>query len=733
MIIRANNIQTFFSKLTLSVMIFALAVVQPANIVLAAEENAVETTTSPDVTTTSAPVAPVPPVEPAPVVPVTGPQTPPGPTQPNGVDAHTYIQNIDTGNWENDQYIWDPTTHQTRPKKKPDYYYDPASGTWSTNEWTYDAAQGKYIVTPKPVAPSLLAQLGLLAGGGRANIDGTGPNSNNQINSHDSANGIFNLYTQAEINNYFGIYSLSGDSSVVGNTTGGDASTGDASVLANILNLLASAWNISGGQMLTFFESLYGDVNGDILLDTGDANSSNSAKNSGLQNSIANTGPNSNNTIGDTKDGSVAINSAEYNDINNNVVIASRSGDAVVGCAKQKGTNVETESNGIESRSVNECSGNTTAGSAKSGNAKVMLNLLNLINSYISSGKSFFGVINIYGNLNGDILFSKDFINQLLASGAMQNNSSNSSTITNTGPNSNNAIDSNRSGSLTSNTNDLSTINNNIVTNAKSGDANVSGNTAAGDAHSGKADIKLTLLNLTGHQVVAKNAVLVFVNVFGSWLGLIMDAPAGTKSALLGGGVTQNNQAQPGNSTNNTNAVNNINNNLDLSAISGDADVIGNTKAGDATSGDADIAINVGNIINSDFSMSDWFGVLFINVFGNWVGSLGVDTAAGNTGATQTAQSIQDNNVNQSTEFQKSQWSSAFASSPYGNNVLASSVTTVEKSVTPNNAQLAIAGPIDYKRPASRPFSDYAFPLFAIIAISVAGVLFQLSKKYSRS
>src|SRR5690606_32678556 len=66
-----------------------------------------------------------------------------------------------------------------------------------------------------------------------------------------------------------------------------------------------------------------------------------------------------------------------------------------------------------------------------------------------------------------------------------------------------------------------------------------------------------------------------------------------------------------------------------VNAQSGDASVTGNTAAGDAQSGDATASVNIANISNSTFSLSDWLGVLFINVFGTWNGSFGVDTAAG--------------------------------------------------------------------------------------------------------
>src|SRR5690606_15758835 len=111
------------------------------------------------------------------------------------------------------------------------------------------------------------------------------------------------------------------------------------------------------------------------------------------------------------------------------------------------------------------------------------------------------------------------------------------------------------------------------------------------------------------------------------WVGLIVDAPAGSTSAALGSGVSENGF---GKANYNVDTNSEITNNVHVNAESGDANVTGNTKAGDATSGDATASANIANIVNSSFSLSGWFGILFINVFGSWNGSFGVDTAAGN-------------------------------------------------------------------------------------------------------
>ncbi|MNI21126.1 hypothetical protein D3C73_746320 [compost metagenome] len=176
--------------------------------------------------------------------------------------------------------------------------------------------------------------------------------------------------------------------------------------------------------------------------------------------------------------------------------------------------------------------------------------------------------------------------------------------------------------------NDTQSIVNNVTLNAASGSANVLNNTKAGNATSGTAATNLTILNYTGHQVVASNSLLIFVNVLGRWVGIIVDAPVGATAAVLGNGVTSN-TTNGGTQTVDANATTSITNNIDLASLSGDATVKGNTQAGNATSGNATASANIANISTSSFSISDWFGVLFINVFGTWYGSFGVDTANG--------------------------------------------------------------------------------------------------------
>jgi hypothetical protein len=174
----------------------------------------------------------------------------------------------------------------------------------------------------------------------------------------------------------------------------------------------------------------------------------------------------------------------------------------------------------------------------------------------------------------------------------------------------------------------MQTIVNNVKLAAQSGQAAVMDNTTAGNATTGNANTNVVIFNLSGHAVVASNSLLVFVNVLGKWVGVIVDAPVGATSAVIGNGVTSNTVIPPNLSIVNNNN-NQITNNINLNSLSGNATVAANTLAGNAVSGNATSSANIANISNSQFGLTGWFGVLFINVFGNWYGSFGINTSAG--------------------------------------------------------------------------------------------------------
>lgn len=565
-----RDIKLWFA-LTLQLFLFPTAVYVP---VTRAQEVIPETTTTDTVTPAPEPVE-----EPTPVVEQ---PTTTGPQQPTGPENTSYTYNPATGLWENPYYTWNPNTKQTTPKTDPNYSYNPNTGMWDTTSWVYVPESGGYKPqvssspgsppasetqadsdAPAQITPQLKTTSSLL----NDSNSNFGPGAL-QVTTHSNENnsyfdGFFNANISVSVNSN----AQSGNASVLQNTIGGSALSGDASVMANILNMVQSGWGVGGLLPYMYTENIQGDYFGDIFLDPGLL----AVTNSNLSNS------------------EMIVNSTQDVSIDNDIDLVAQSGDALV--AK-----------------------NTQAGDATSGDASVILNLMNMINSSISTGQSFIGMLNIYGNLDGDVLMPDNLLDTLVASNI---------------PTSQIELGSNVDTSFMVDNNNSHSIDNSINATASSGDAYVGMNTEAGDATSGNADTNITVFNLVGNHVVAGQAMLVFVNVQGTWVGFITNAPEGSTAAMLGGDVSSNNSQ--------TSAIydidnsSSISNDIDLTAATGSASVLQNTTAGSATTGDASVVANITNISNSTFSLSNWFGMLFINIFGNWNGSFGTDTAFGDT------------------------------------------------------------------------------------------------------
>lgn len=447
---------------------------------------------------------------------------------------------------------------------KESYTFNPETNHWDSNKWKYDPTTGTYQRPPAPAPPIITTpETPVVAGAGSQDpVAQSGASSTTTTTKQPAASTDSTQQSTIVVGNNLTSQAQTGNASVTTNTTGGNATSGDALATTTVVNAVHSTIQGDTAGVAHFTADIHGNVVGDITLGPT------------LDSAMANSGGASTNTV---------LNADQSTNLTNNISLGAASGNADV-------TN------------------NTTAGNATTGTANTVANVINLINSIIAANKSFIGTINIYGNLDGDILISPSFIPQLLASNAPTTTSTADSTSV-------------------LNATDTQSIINNVTLNAASGSANVLNNTTAGSATTGDAATNLTILNYTGHQVVASNSLLIFVNVLGRWVGLIVDAPVGATAAVLGNGVTSNTATSNQEINANTDAA--ITNNIDLSSLSGDATVRGNTQAGNATSGDATASANIANISTSSFSVSDWFGILFINVFDTWLGSFGVDTANG--------------------------------------------------------------------------------------------------------
>lgn len=522
--------------------------------------------------------------------------------QPVGADAALYTYDCALNLWISKYYSFNPLTGVYAPLYSVTYTYDPSTGNYNYTDWVYSSPDKTYVQqtattaspptgaiviggpkatvsdSPKSTTNSISNTgsgssntINTNSSGASNSISSSGSNSNNTINSNGTPN-VLNATngTTAVIGNNVTSVATSGGATVLANTTGGGASSGNTTDTANIVNMLQSASNALGGNAVTFVANINGNVNGNFLLDPSTISS--------VQSSPA---PNN-----------ITLNNTDNASMTNNINLSADSGNATV-------------------------ADNTKAGNATSGTASAVANVVNIIDSAISSGHSFLGVININGNLNGNILLPANFVNQLLAANVPTVN-----IISNSGSGSKNTINGNNSGATTITNTNNEGVTNNLNALATTGSANISNNTSAGSASTGSANTSITAFNLTGSNVIGNNDLLVFVNVAGGkWVGLIVNAPPGTTAAELGGGIV--NGAINSNTTVNNSTNDKITNNINLATKSGNANVLDNTSAGNAVSGNANDAANLLNIENSTLSLSNWFGILFINVFGTWNGSVG--------------------------------------------------------------------------------------------------------------
>lgn len=497
---------------------------------------------------------------------------------------------------------------------KSSFVYDQASGYWLSPKYYYDKRSGIYYIlkADEPKADYMLTapdvvrtaygdlkvgskeyqiakMMGVIGEDGRptgsAAIGGSGLGlaaaNSGTVSSSDQK--WFDLTNLVNVINTIQSAAKSGEATVANNSTAGDSISGAANVIATLINLLSSAWSWSSGNLNYFMQNLFGNQTGDLLLQPVQSVTSGGGQ------------------LGEADKSGLSVKAKDRGSITNNVDLSAESGDATA-------------------------SQNTQAGDIRSGDASVAVNIINMINSFINSGSSFFGILNIFGSLDGDILFPDGFLNGLFGQGDSQPGQ---------------AGGVNQASELTVDNDTNYGLDNNVSASAESGKVAVDANTKNGTAKAGNAATESSLFNMVNNRIFGDNAVLVIVNVMGHWVGRVMSLEGGkTTSALLTGNAQSDqvtNVAMATNGGGNSEQSGSvklanqgsITNNVNLHARSGDATANENSKVGDVASGSAKAVSSVANIVNSSLNLKNWFGVLVINVFGDWFGSVNENTAAG--------------------------------------------------------------------------------------------------------
>ncbi|OGG30887.1 hypothetical protein A3I51_04770 [Candidatus Gottesmanbacteria bacterium RIFCSPLOWO2_02_FULL_38_8] len=401
------------------------------------------------------------------------------------------------------------------------------------------------------------------------------------------------------------------------NTLNGEIFTGDVISTVNLLNKLNS--NISGlGTFSTF--NLYGNYLGDIALQFTDGSPLSAfvqASETVAKNSIS--GPFSSNYS--ISDSDFTVKEVNGNDakINNDINLSADTGN-------------------------NSASFNTGSGVIQTGDATALGNIINLVNTNINVSQWLFAVLNIFGELAGNIILPQD-------SNADNNNPAGGTQVgnQNTGPASTNyaSSTSNTTAEFT-NTNNADIVST-LDVSANTGNNNASINTGGGYVATGIADAAISNSTVANSNTVDEEGVvwLVIVNELGKWVGHILGNPYGVDTASNSlpvvnqtGGFgeqsfsvySENKTTGPGSTnvsqiseneetivTNNNNAV--INNDINANANTGDNQAVANTGAGVIKTGDANVGLSLLNMANTNV-VAKKFVVVFVNVLGSFLGDI---------------------------------------------------------------------------------------------------------------
>jgi len=400
------------------------------------------------------------------------------------------------------------------------------------------------------------------------------------------------------LNNDLDVDAVTGDNQADANTGNAEIETGDANVGLTVVNTANT--NIDGVKTSEF--DVYDDHSGDIVVDFADVAAG------GTSASNTSTGANSNNTANTDTNRSLTI----VND-NDATVMSDVAIDAVTG---QNTTNKNTGDASIET-----------------GDANVVANVLNLVNNTVGAGAEILvATVNIFGNQAGDLILkdSSDGSGSQCGSGCVANGgtSGNYSTGSDSFNDANTTINSDEV-YLTNNSADVS---NYVDVNANTGGNDASKNTDGGSVKSGDVNVSAeatTMANTTTNS----DWWLVIVNEAGRWVGHIVGADGQTVASNGtidfgavndGTGAGSNNSASV-NQSNSTSVTQNntadVDTKITVNADTGNNTANKNTGSGDVESGDVNVAANIVNFVNNNFSGGKVM-IAFVNIFDDWTGNI---------------------------------------------------------------------------------------------------------------
>lgn len=321
-------------------------------------------------------------------------------------------------------------------------------------------------------------------------------------------------------------------------------------------------------------------------------------------------------------------------------------------------TTITVDNEGVVTNTVNldansggnTASYNTGSGSVETGDANVVLSIVNFVNALLLGD-----VRLLFDTVNGD------FVGNYVIDPTSGEAYSLTGSRLDIGNSNTGAESINNSTINMGNSTDIEANNSGIVANAINLAANTGGNqssynTGAGSVDTGDANISLNLLNLLNSTLLAEDGGLIGVlNIFGDFIGdlVIPDSLFNPGSSNPTLDITVENANTGAGSENNATAT--IENSMDVDSdnaceISNDLEIAGNsgnngssfnTGSGSVSTGDVDTNVEVANAANQTI-IGEKIIYIIVNVLGKWTGSnllsgiLANFASAGSVGDAQT-------------------------------------------------------------------------------------------------
>lgn len=440
----------------------------------------------------------------------------------------------------------------------------------------------------------------------------TGDNSNNESLSLDGEGVVVNNENQAEIKNDLVAEGITGENTIEGEDS--KIETGNAVAEANLVNVVNT--NLVGSDFWQAIINLFEDSQENI-----DLTQIEGIENLDLQ--LISVLAQNFNTGSDSTNFSLALLLSLFAVYNENTATLTNNVDLLAASGQ------------------NQIVGED--GTIKTGNAEAYLNLFNMVNTNLIGSDWFFGIINLFGQLQGDIILPYELQFLYEDNQGLSPYATISAANAETGDGSENQAVAGTETTLEISNFNEADLTNNVSVSANSGENEIIGD---GEIQTGNAEAKANLLNLVNTNIFGSNWLLLVINNFGDWVGNLSGWWGNTLTIgkttfawirLPGGGqlgsngVTASNEntgegsvneamAQQINSVTieNTNIAT-VSNNLSVVADSGNNSIEGESAS--IQTGNATARANLFNFINTNIIGNHWFfGV--INIFDQFMGNI---------------------------------------------------------------------------------------------------------------